>query len=424
MKGKKTFRILTLGCKVNQYESMHVAEGLEKLGMEEGDEPEVVVVNTCTVTHRSDRDAKILIRRARRENPNAFLAVTGCLAQLSGEELLSLGADLVTGSALKGRLPELIAQGARGVLTGSSFPSGLGPEPVNRFSGRKRAFLKVQDGCEAFCSYCIVPHARGPSRSLPPEEVGRGLRALKESGHREVVLTGIHVGYWGKDLTPPLCFLNLLEIAEREGPGRIRISSIEPMELEDAVIAKIASSASLCPHLHIPLQSGSDEILQKMGRPYDSGAFLERVNAVLKKIPDLCLGFDVIVGFPGETEEHFEETHALLDSIPLAYLHVFPYSRREGTPAASMPGQVADGEKKRRAAVLRALSARKRGEFERKFVGRSFPAIAENVEEEGFFRLRTKNYLEVWVRGEEKLFSGEILVRIKEFRDNKLFGET
>jgi threonylcarbamoyladenosine tRNA methylthiotransferase MtaB len=422
----KTLLIHTMGCKVNQYESMHLREVLDLQGfspVSEGSGPQVVIVNTCTVTQRSDRNARILIRRARRDNPEAFLVVTGCLAQTSGEEMLSLGADLVAGSAWKHKLPELIEKRQRGVLAGTSYPLGLGPEPVKRFDAHTRAFFKVQDGCETFCAYCIVPHARGPSRSLPPEEVRNGLITLREGGHREVVLTGIHIGNWGKDLSPPKNFLDLLDLAEVHGPGRVRISSLEPMELTGEVTARIAASKSFCNHLHIPLQSGSDKVLKLMGRPYTADIFYERVMEAAGSMEDLCLGFDVIVGFPGESEEDFCATKALLQKIPFCYLHIFPYSPRKGTPAYSMTGQVEEGEKRRRAAELKELSAQKRGVFERSQLGKVHPALGEGKVEEGLLTFRTRNYLEVKVKWEGEKPPGELAVKITGQSGKKLMGE-
>ncbi|TAL18291.1 tRNA (N(6)-L-threonylcarbamoyladenosine(37)-C(2))-methylthiotransferase MtaB [bacterium] len=423
---EKTLLVHTMGCKVNQYESMHLKEALDLRGFSPASEdsnPEVIIVNTCTVTQRSDRNARILIRRARRSNPEAFLVVTGCLAQTSGEEMLSLGADLVAGSAWKQKLPELIEKRQRGVLAGTSYPLGLGPEPVKRFDAHTRAFFKVQDGCETFCAYCIVPHARGPSRSLPPEEVKNGLITLKEGGHREVVLTGIHIGNWGKDLNPPKNFMDLLDLAEAHGPERIRISSLEPLELTGEVTERIATSRVLCPHLHIPLQSGSDGVLKRMGRPYDAGLFLDRVMNAARRIDDLCLGFDVIAGFPGESEEDFCATKALLQKIPFCYLHIFPYSPRKSTPAYGMAGQVEEGEKRRRAAALKELSAQKRGEFERSQLGKVHPALGEGKVEEGFLTFRTRNYLEVRVKWEGEKPPGELGVKITGRSGKNLMGE-
>ena len=384
-----------------------------------------MVVNTCTVTHRSDRDARALIRRARRENPSARVVVAGCLAEVDPEGVLGLGADLVAGSAAKAGsrgTDRLRRFGDRAEGITGPLPAAEPPAPVTRF-GRSRAFLKVQDGCDAGCAYCIVPRARGAPRSLPPEEVAAGLARLREGGHREVVLAGIHLGRWGCDLAPPRRFAELLDLAENSGIGRVRLSSLEPLELTEEVIGRTAASPTLCPHFHVPLQSGSDAVLRRMGRPYTAGEFRERVEAALHRIEGLCLGFDVIVGLPGETEEEFLRTERLLESLPFCYLHVFPYSRRRGTPAADMDGQVAEGEKSRRAARLRELARAKKEAFVRARVGRTLPALAEGEPRGGTLQLRTRNYVEVLVPWRGETPRHETAVRLLSYENGKAWGE-
>jgi len=422
-------RILTQGCKVNQYESRALEEALAARGYTLAGEGEaevaLVVINTCTVTHRSDRDARALIRRARREHPGARVVVAGCLAEVDPDAVLALGADLVVGAAGKGELAALADSARRGLATaGAPPPLSLVPEPVHRFGGRARAYLKVQDGCDAHCAYCIVPHARGPSRSLPPEEVARGLDRLREAGHAEVVLTGIHLGAWGRDLSPPLPLTALLDLAEASGIPRVRLSSIEPMELDDEVIERVAASGVLCPHLHVPLQSGSDAVLSRMGRPYGAAEFLARMYKAFGRIPDLCLGLDVIVGFPGETEDEFLATETLLDRLNFCYLHVFPYSARKGTPAHAMENQVEEGVKRERAARLRALSKAKTEKFRRAAVGRVWPALAEGVAEGGRLVFRTRHYVPILVGRMDPIPDGETAVLAKGFEDGEVRGET
>jgi len=398
---KKRVLVKTLGCKVNQYESSALGEALEGRGFElisaEG-EAEVVVVNTCTVTHRSERDARQMIRRVRREHPNAYVVATGCYAQISGDKALEAGADLVAGTAWKAKLADLIKKERSGVLVTDDFSTLLAPELVTGLKGRTRGFFKVQDGCEAFCNYCIIPHARGPSRSLPPDEVRSGLQRMLAAGHREVVLTGIHIGRWGHDLEGSPALPDLLAIAEDSGIPRVRISSLEPLEATAEVVDMVAASKVLCPHLHIPLQSGSDAVLKAMGRPYGVTGFRERVEYALSRIPGLCLGFDLITGFPGERPEDFEDTLKLLRSIDFAYLHVFPYSRRKGTPAAKMPAQIPDMVKRERAAALRKLSAERNLAFHEQRIGKTFAALAEGSVTEGALRLRARDYTEVYVK--------------------------
>jgi threonylcarbamoyladenosine tRNA methylthiotransferase MtaB len=432
----KKVKIMTLGCKVNQYESRALGEALEREGYavargghKSDESPDVVVINTCTVTHRSDSDARAMVRRAQREHPGAKIVVSGCYAETDPEAVASLGADLVVGTAQKAELARFIVEERLGVFSGDADTvATLDPAPVSGFE-RSRAFFKVQDGCEAYCAYCIVPFARGPSRSLAPEEVGAGLKRLVDGGHREIVLTGIHLGYWGKELDPVQSFTRLLEIAEGCGADRVRLSSLEPLELTDEVIGRVAASDVLCPHLHIPLQSGSDTVLARMGRPYTAGQFRKSIESALERIEGVCLGFDVIVGFPGETEAEFNETLALLEALDFCYLHVFPYSPRKGTRAFEMEGRVADVEIKRRGAVLRTLAREKREAFYRSHVGQTTTVLAERFLNEGagaqkrLVRARTANYIEVDLEWQGSLPVTQIPVRLVGWDGERLTAE-
>jgi len=289
----------------------------------------------------------------------------------------------------------------------------LAPAPVRRFGNRSRAFLKVQDGCECFCAYCIVPYARGPSRSLPFQEVEAGLARLRRSGYREVVLTGVHLGLWGRDLAPAQPLGALLDAAEGAGIPRVRLSSLEPGELTVELAARLGRSEVLCPHLHVPLQSGSDRVLRAMGRPYTAAAFRDAVETALAAVPGLSLGFDVIVGFPGEDDEAFAETVALLEGIPFAYLHVFPFSPRRGTAAWDLPGGVPSPVVKTRAAQLRRLSRARTREFAWAHVGAVLQALAEGEARDGLLTVRTRNYIQVRIPWEGPAPDGEIDVRIE-----------
>ena len=298
----------------------------------------------------------------------------------------------------------------------------LGPEPVTRFGERARAFLKVQDGCQAFCAYCIVPYARGPSRSLPLEEVVAGFARLRGAGYDEVVLTGVHLGNWGRDLDPPRHFAQVLDAAEASGVVRVRLSSLEPGEVSFEVVRRLAASSVLCPHLHVPLQAGSDRILAAMGRPYTAAAFVEAVRGAAAAIPGLCLGCDVIVGFPGEGDAEFTATERLLEALPVSYLHVFPFSPRRGTPAWDMEPKTAAPVVKERARRLRALSKRKQQEFWRAQVGRRVPALVEDGPRDGCLRTRTRNYVPVAVPWEGPPPRGEIDVVITEVEEGVTRG--
>jgi threonylcarbamoyladenosine tRNA methylthiotransferase MtaB len=409
--------VVTLGCKVNRCESRALEERLAARGhavVPFGELADAVVINTCTVTHRADRDARALVRRARRTVPGARVVATGCYAQVEPEALAALGVDAVVGNGEKTTLPEVLEARAGGIRVGDvAALRELEPEPVRRFEGRSRAFLKVQDGCACFCAYCIVPYARGAPRSLPLPAVRAGLARLAEAGHREVVLTGVHLGLWGRDLAPARSFGALLDVAEESGLPRVRLSSLEPGELTADVVARLAGARSLCPHLHVPLQSGSDRVLEAMGRPYTAAEFRRRVEEAAEAVPDLCLGLDVIVGFPGEGDADFEQTASLLQEVPFAYLHVFPFSPRRGTRAWGLPNRVPPPVVAERSRRLRALSKKKREAFERNHLGSVMLALPEGWASQGVLALRTRNYIEVRVPWSGPLPSDEIPVRLE-----------
>ena len=366
--------VTTLGCKVNQYESAGILKGLgEDFEIVPFSAPaDIYIVNTCTVTERTDYQSRQLIRRANRMNPNAAIIVTGCYAQTDPDRVSGLpGVVLVAGTDQKDLLPESVRRIAFGPLPdreeterseGRQANTGFGYAPDIRLPGHTRGFLKIQDGCEAFCSYCIVPYARGRSRSLDPGMVLHRLAALAQAGFREVVLSGIHLGMYGQELHPKITLLDLLRKIEGSGIplSRLRLSSIEPTEITQDLIAHISRSRLICRHFHIPLQSGSNKILTMMNRCYTIHVFREVVEKIASVLPDACIGIDVMAGFPGETEKDFRETADLLQDLPASYFHVFPYSRRPGTKAASMPGQVSERLKKERASILRKLGDEKR----------------------------------------------------------------
>ena len=403
--------VVTLGCKVNQCESAGIAEAISARGMTIvpfEDEADCYIVNTCTVTGRTDYQSRQLIRRAIRRNPAAAVFVTGCYAQRAPEEIARIpGVRIVAGNAEKAGLPQLLQKipaagegqvrvgDIRSAQTFSRLGAAVSPEHT-------RAFLKIQDGCDAFCSYCIVPHARGPSRSLPSAEVAAGIAALAAGGYREVVLTGIHLGAYGRDFSPPEGLEEVVRrIAGERRVERLRLSSIEPREITDGLIALLGSSGAVCRHLHIPLQSGDDGILAAMRRDYDAAFFRDLVQRISAAVPGVAVGIDVMVGFPGETEEAFANTLRLVEELPVAYLHVFPYSRRPGTPAAAMTGQISDQDKKGRAKLLRRIDAEKRRAFAARFIGTPLAVLVEGRKDAatGFPLGFSDNYIPVVVRG-------------------------
>lgn len=421
----KTFKILTIGCKVNQYESRAVETELNSLGalrVGEDEPAELYILNTCTVTHRSDSDARALIRRLKRENPGCRVAVAGCFAALEPETAIEAGADVVLASSDKTGLAALALSAECGIVRPKVHASPTLP-PMERFSDRKRAYLKVQDGCDVYCAYCIVPFARGPSRSLPPDEVALGLSRLAQAGHMEVVLTGIHLGFWGKDLTPRSDLDELIEIAEKSSVEQIRLSSLEPLEVTDELLAKMATSKKLCPHLHIPLQSGCDRTLAAMGRPYMAAEARERIDAALAALEGLNLGFDVITGFPGESDADFEETFDFLKAIPFSYLHVFPFSPRKGTKAFSLADRPPPHVAAARAARLRELAKVKKEEFQRAQIGRKVFVIPEKKTNRGTLFGHASNYLEVELPWEGEIPRSRIAARLVGLTNGRLSAE-
>ncbi|MEW6334649.1 MAG: tRNA (N(6)-L-threonylcarbamoyladenosine(37)-C(2))-methylthiotransferase MtaB [Thermodesulfobacteriota bacterium] len=403
--------LTTLGCKVNQCDSAGIAAAIAARGITlvpfEA-HADCYVVNTCTVTGRTDAQSRRLIRGAIRRNPAAAVLVTGCYAQRAPEELARMpGVRIVAGNGEKVRLAELLEKLAAGkdpqvqvgnIRNEKRFAS-LGATVV---PGHTRAFLKIQDGCDARCSYCIVPRVRGGSRSLPPEEVEQGIAALAGRDIREVVLSGIHLGAYGRDLVPATDLTGIVtRIAERQPVGRLRLSSIEPREVTAELLALMGSSGILCRHLHIPLQSGDDGILTAMNRDYNAAFYRDLVRKVLAAVPGIAVGIDVMVGFPGETDKAFANTLRLVEELPVAYLHVFPFSRRPGTPAAALPGEVPDAEKKRRVERLRTLGAEKRQAFAGTFIGAPLAVLIEGKKDPstGCLTGFSDNYIPVLCRG-------------------------
>ncbi|MGB9791099.1 MAG: tRNA (N(6)-L-threonylcarbamoyladenosine(37)-C(2))-methylthiotransferase MtaB [Thermacetogeniaceae bacterium] len=377
----------TLGCKVNQQETAAVEvlfreRGYEVVGFQ--GEADVYVINTCTVTHLADRKSRQMIRRAVGRNPDAVVAVMGCYAQINPEEVLSIpGVNVVVGTQDRGRVVELVEAAGREkakINAVRSIPPDAVfeqlPLPDNR--SRTRAFLKIQDGCDQYCAYCIIPYARGPLRSLPPGAVRERVERLLALGYREIVLTGIHTSAYGRDLTGGVTLAGLLrDVSGIPGEFRLRLSSVEPADVTEELLEIMASSKKICRHLHIPLQSGDDEVLKRMGRPYTAEEYRALFDKACARIPGLAVTTDVMVGFPGETEEEFENTYRFISSLPFRDLHVFKYSPRPGTLAAAMPGQVPPEVKERRSNCLLALADQLARSFAERFVGSVMTVLVE-----------------------------------------------
>lgn len=425
----------TLGCKVNQYDSATIETALLDRDCEIvpfSAVADVYVVNTCTVTDRADAESRSLARRAKRRNRQARVVMTGCMAQTTPAAAAALPeVDYVIGI---GRLGDLLraVHGEICEREGRIFTSNVRRTATVEtlgaqvFTGQTRAFLKVQEGCDLFCSFCIVPMARGRSRSVEPRRVLGELERLAGSGFREVVLTGVHLGGYGKDLAPRLDFADLLEmIAERPPVARVRLSSIDPPEVTSRLLAIMKASDAICPHLHVPVQSGADQVLRRMRRQYDA-AMVRDVGLELRRaMPDASLGTDVIAGFPGETDADFEAGLALLEEVPFTYFHVFPYSRRTGTTAAKARDPVPTATIRARAQRLRRLGERRRREFARRFVGERLLVLPESKRdrETGLLVGYSRNYLRVLVRGGDALVNRETSVRVVAALRDRLFAE-
>lgn len=414
--------ITTLGCKINQFESAAMHEQLAGSGYELvpfDQDAEIYVINSCTVTARSDAESRKLVRRARRRNPEARIVVTGCYAQVDPGSVAALPeVDLVVGNSEKKGIREILAEvGSQRVRVADiSREADVTPLRLESHAEHTRAFLQIQTGCDAFCSYCIVPYARGRSRSVPFDEALEGVRTFARKGYREVVLTGIHLGAFGLDLTPRRALLELLETVESGAiVPRLRLGSLEPGEVTDGLIAFLARSRTVCPHLHIPLQSGADGILARMGRGYTADFFRERVTRLAEAVSDIFIGMDVIAGFPGESGEEFSRTITFLEGLPLAALHVFPFSPRPGTPAAELPDRVPGPVVKERVRTLLRLSEEKREAFHRRFVGRDLEVLLLHQREDGLMEGLTRNYIPVSVAGGAALAAGSLVtVRVEQ----------
>ena len=431
----KTVAFRTIGCKLNQHETNDIERQFSERGWRPiafGEPADVVVVNTCTVTAQSDARCRAALRKARRESPRATLIATGCFAQAQPAAIAGMPeVDLVLGNREKERVFDHIDDEGRPRserVAAAAIAAGRRPAfaPVAAFAGHTRAFVKIQDGCDAACAYCIVPLARGPSRSLPGDAVLAQVTNLVAAGYREVVLTGVHLGAWGRDLAPPETFAGLLgRLVAIPGLGRLRLSSVEPTEFTPELLDLLAAAPAICPHLHIPLQSGSAAVLQSMRRPYGPEEFARVVGQLARALPDPGLGADVIAGFPGERERDFEDSVDLIRSLPLTYLHVFPFSPRPGTLAAAMGNQVPAAERDRRAGVLRELGRQKAEAFFAQHVGRRVRALVQGQpgRKRGATHGLTGNYLTVFVGATREEVGGIRTVLVTRHEGGILHGE-
>ncbi len=404
----------TLGCKVNQVETEQLKEEFLARGYELVDfaqEAEVYIFNTCTVTHTSDRKSRSLIRRAIRNNPSAIIAAIGCMAQVNAEQLAEIeGLNLIVGNSDKENVIDIIEEYLADdtdvcrILTNSLSRTTLKKTKYTRLHERTRGFIKIQDGCENFCSYCIVPYARGPVRSKKPEDVLLEIEQMLALGYRELVLTGIHTGLYGYDMRDWDLSRLIKEIFARiKGRYRIRLSSIEPLEVSETLIEIAASESGFCRHLHIPVQSCSDNILRAMNRRYDREYYKYMLNNIFSRIPDIAITTDIMVGFPGESESDFMESLELLQEMPVYDLHVFQYSVRRGTSAALLTPQVNEVEKQRRSQLLINIARQKKSDFIKRLGNRELEVLVEKKIGPESYRGLSDNYVQVELKSKQEI---------------------
>jgi threonylcarbamoyladenosine tRNA methylthiotransferase MtaB len=429
----KTAAFYTLGCKVNQVETEHLKEQFLRKGYEIvpfSSPADVYVINTCTVTHVSDRKSRAMVRRIARQQKDSLIVVTGCWAETAHHEAASIeGVDLIAGNRDKEKIADLVDDIKKTSLVETCWrpvseayeklPLWLYSQPHER----TRAFIKIQDGCQSYCTYCIVPFARGPVRSKEPKDVLHEIKQLLQLGYKEIVLTGIHIGQYGRDIPEYNLDQLLTEILENVfGDYRLRLGSIEINEITPTVLAYMCQDNHLCRHLHIPLQSGSDSVLKAMGRKYNRENISRLVDEVNAKIPGIAVTVDIMVGFPGESEADFTDSFNLLDSLKLLDFHVFKYSRRPGTRAAEYPDQIDEKTKNYRSAQLLKLADKKRNEFYSTYTGRRLRLLVEKQTGPGQYTGLSDNYLEVSFSSENDLRGEFVQVQIDSVQGRQLSG--
>ena len=416
----------TLGCRLNQAETSLISNTFKERNyeiVEYGQPTDVCVINTCTVTEQADAKCRQLVRQVLKRSPDAFVAVVGCYAQMGAEALRRIeGIDLIVGTEEKlavadfidipQKLPEPIIRNSKISKTPFTISS------VGNYENATRANLKVQDGCDFMCTFCVIPFARGRGRSRAFWDIQREAIQLVERGHKELVLSGVNIGTYEFEGKTVLDIVKMLETID--GLERIRISSIEPTTIPIELVEHMADSEKLCSHFHIPIQSGDDSVLSNMRRLYNVAEYAEFVEMVANLIPDVCLGTDVMVGFPGEGEAEFANTRRLLKQLPFAYFHVFPFSEREGTAAVKMKDKVEAQAKKERSEILRKLSGEKKAHFYKQQVGKTVNVLMEEQDESGLFQGFTDNYVKVGVPTESDLSNEFVVVELKEINQRNL----
>lgn len=412
---KKTFRIISLGCKVNQYDGQCMREKLRAAGLSEaarGKPAALCVINSCTVTAKADKESLYALRRCRREAPDAVIVATGCMTECSRDA--GNGADLILKNKDRPRIVPLLREHFPRLLAGAG--EGETGEHISSFQGHSRAFLKIQDGCDNFCSYCRVPFARGRPVSKPLDQAVAEAALLAKNGYKEIVIAGICVGTYGRDLTPPVSLADAIEsLAAIPGLRRIRVSSIEAVDVTPRLVGLLKAGGKLCPHLHIPLQSGDDGILTAMSRRYTAAGYLALITRLKRAVPGIGITTDVMVGFPGETEEQFRNTVAVVRRAGFAKVHIFPFSGREGTRAFSLP-RVDPLVVQRRCHVLQEEEEKVAARFRAKFIGKRLSVLIERRApgRPGFWEGYAGNYIRVLARSGKDLLNRETTVVYRE----------
>lgn len=427
----KKVAFYTLGCKVNQYETEAMSELFSNSGYkicDFEDRADIYVINTCTVTGMSDRKSRQIIRRAKKRNPDSFVIVTGCYAQTAPDDVMKTdGVNLVLGTQERSKIVELyelheketVLNCVGDIMHTHSFEN----LSVSEYADRTRAYIKIQEGCNQFCSYCIIPYARGPIRSRNFNDVLTETRRLAENGFTEITYVGIHIASYGLD-TKSERLSELLCAADKiDGIKRIRLSSIEPMTLNSEFIDKIKDCKKLCRHFHLSLQSGCDETLKRMNRKYTTAEYLSIAEGLRNVFPDVAITTDIMVGFAGETDEEFEETCAFAKKIGFAGAHIFQYSQRKGTPAAEFPNQVNPQIKEKRSKIIDEICRKSHKEFMSRFIGTTQEVLFERPVQDGFFEGKTGNYQTVLVKSDCDLSAKYRNVLLKEIKDDAFIGE-
>lgn len=429
----KKVAFYTLGCKVNQYETEAMLEMFKKEGytqVDSEDFADVYVINTCTVTHMSDRKSRQYIRRMKKKNPEAIIAVVGCYSQVSPEEILDIEeVNLVMGTNERRQIVEEIKKldATKKASTVDDIMKVRAFEEIeiSQTNGRTRAFIKIQDGCDRFCTYCIIPYARGGKvRSRDLESIVSEVEKLVLNGYKEVVLTGIHVASYGKDVKDES--INLLTVIkainEIDGIERIRLSSVEPVLFTDEFVSEVSKMKKVCPHYHLSLQSGCDETLKRMNRRYTTKEYKEIVDRLRENIPNVAITTDVIVGFPGETNDEFKNTYEFLKEIELSQMHIFKYSPRKGTPAATMENQIDPQMKQLRSDKLLNLNKENFNKFAGRFIGKEIDVLFEQSIAENTYEGLTPNYIRVVVKSDKDIHGQILKVKLTDIKDEYVEG--